>query len=89
MNTWGGMFAGRFTHVLGLPIYHISRQVLSTFKRYHTLILIPVSSLRQGIPMYPCLETIIVPVSMWIQSIPDLARVLEKSLYFYRDPELA
>jgi hypothetical protein len=25
----------------------------------------------------------------WIQQIPDLARVLEKSLDFYRDPYLA
>jgi hypothetical protein len=33
MSTWEGMFAGRFTQVLGLPIYHISRHVLSTFKR--------------------------------------------------------
>jgi hypothetical protein len=33
MNMWGGMSAGRFTQVLGLPIYHISRHVLSTFKR--------------------------------------------------------
>jgi hypothetical protein len=33
MNTWGGMSAGRFTQVLGLPIYHISRHVFSTFKR--------------------------------------------------------
>jgi hypothetical protein len=32
MNMWGGMSAGRFTEVLGLPIYHISRYVLSTFK---------------------------------------------------------
>jgi hypothetical protein len=33
MNTWDGMSKGRFTQVLGLPIYHISRHVLSTFKR--------------------------------------------------------
>jgi hypothetical protein len=33
MNTWGGMSVGRFTQVLGLLIYHISRHVLSTFKR--------------------------------------------------------
>jgi hypothetical protein len=32
MNTWGGMSVGRFTQVLGLPIYHISQHVLSTFK---------------------------------------------------------
>jgi hypothetical protein len=25
----------------------------------------------------------------WIQPIPDLTRVLEKSLDFYRDPDLA
>jgi hypothetical protein len=29
----GGQSAGRFTQVLGLPIYHISRHVFSTFKR--------------------------------------------------------
>jgi hypothetical protein len=33
MNRWGGMSEGRFTQVLGLTIYHISRHVLSTFKR--------------------------------------------------------
>jgi hypothetical protein len=33
MNMRGGMSAARFTQVLGLPIYHISRHVLSTFKR--------------------------------------------------------
>jgi hypothetical protein len=33
MNTWGGMSAGRFTQVVDLLIYHISRHVLSTFKR--------------------------------------------------------
>jgi hypothetical protein len=33
MNTWGGMSAGRFTQVIGLQIYHISRHVFSTFKR--------------------------------------------------------
>jgi hypothetical protein len=30
---WGDMSAGRFNHVLGLPIYHISRHMFSTFKR--------------------------------------------------------
>jgi hypothetical protein len=57
--------------------------------QYHTLILIPVLSRRQGITMDPCSQTIMVPVSKWIQSIPNLTRVLEKSLDFYRDPELA
>jgi hypothetical protein len=33
MDTWGGMSAGRFIQVLGLPIYHISQHVFSTFKR--------------------------------------------------------
>jgi hypothetical protein len=61
-------------------------QTLDT--RYHTLILIPVSSRRQGMPMDPCPQTIIVQVSKWIQSILDLARVLEKSLDFYQDPKL-
>ncbi len=30
---WGVKSAARFNQVLGLPIYHISRHVLSTFKR--------------------------------------------------------
>jgi hypothetical protein len=30
---WGVKSAGRFTQVLGLPIYHISRHMFSTFKR--------------------------------------------------------
>jgi hypothetical protein len=50
------------------------------------LILIPILSRRQRIPMDPCPQTIIIPLSKWIQPIPDLARVLEKSLDFYRDP---
>jgi hypothetical protein len=33
MNTWGVMSADRFTQALGLPMYHISRHVLSTLKR--------------------------------------------------------
>jgi hypothetical protein len=33
MNTWGGMSTGRFTHVLGLLIYHITWHEFSTFKR--------------------------------------------------------
>jgi hypothetical protein len=32
MNMWEGMSKGRFTQVLGLPIYHISRHVICTFK---------------------------------------------------------
>jgi hypothetical protein len=36
--------------------------------------------------MDPCPQTIIILLSKWIQSNPDLARVLEKSLDFYRDP---
>jgi hypothetical protein len=39
--------------------------------------------------MDPCPRTFIVLVSKWIQPITDPARVLEKSLDFYRDPELA
>jgi hypothetical protein len=54
-----------------------------------TLILIPISSHRQRIPMDPCPQTIIILLSKWIQPISDLARVLEKSLDFYRDPDLA
>jgi hypothetical protein len=53
------------------------------------LILIPISSHRQRIPMDPCPQTIVILLSKWIQPIPDLARVLEKSLDFYRDPDLA
>jgi hypothetical protein len=33
MNMWDGTSAGKFTQALGLLIYHISRHVLSTFKR--------------------------------------------------------
>jgi hypothetical protein len=33
MSMWDGISVGRFTQVLGLLIYHISRYVLSTFKR--------------------------------------------------------
>jgi hypothetical protein len=51
-----------------------------------TLILLPILSHRQRIPMDPCPYTIIVLLSKWIQPIPDLARVLEESLDFYRDP---
>jgi hypothetical protein len=51
-----------------------------------TLILIAISSRRQRIPMEPCPQTIIILLSKWIQPIPDLARVLEKTLGFYRDP---
>jgi hypothetical protein len=65
--------------------YHISRHVFSTLNR--TLILIPISSHRQRIPMDPCPQTIIIPLSKCLQPIPDLARVLEKSLDFYRDPD--
>jgi hypothetical protein len=36
-----------------------------------------------------CPQTIIITIYKWIQAIPDLARVLEKSLDFYRDPDLA
>jgi hypothetical protein len=36
-----------------------------------------------------CPQTIIILLSKWIQPIPDRARVLEKSLDFYRDPDLA
>jgi hypothetical protein len=50
------------------------------------LILIPISSRRQRIPMDPCPHTIIILLSKWIQPIPDHARVLEKSLDFYQDP---
>jgi hypothetical protein len=39
--------------------------------------------------MDPSPQTIIILLPRWIQSIPDLARVLEKSLDFYRDPYLA
>jgi hypothetical protein len=39
--------------------------------------------------MDPCPPTIIIPLSKWIQPIPNLARVLEKSLDFYEDPKLA
>jgi hypothetical protein len=54
-----------------------------------TLILIPILSPRQRIPMDPRPQTIIILLSKWIKPIPDLARVLEKSLDFYRDPDLA
>jgi hypothetical protein len=61
--------------------YHISRHVFSTFKRltkgFRTLILIPISSHRQRIPMDPCPQTIIILLSKWIQPILDLARVLK------------
>jgi hypothetical protein len=39
--------------------------------------------------MDPCPQTIIILLSKWIQPIPNLARVLENSLDFYRDPYLA
>jgi hypothetical protein len=39
--------------------------------------------------MDPCPQTIIILLTKWIQPIPDLARVLEKSLDFYRGPDLA
>jgi hypothetical protein len=39
--------------------------------------------------MDPCPQTIIIQLSKWVQPISDLARVLEKSLDFYRDPDLA
>jgi hypothetical protein len=39
--------------------------------------------------MDPCPQTIIMLLSKWIQPIPELARVLEKLLDFYRDPDLA
>jgi hypothetical protein len=68
------------THVLNFTHEHLSVSCSE---------LIPISSRRQGIPMDPCPYTIIVPVSKWIQSIPDLARVQEKSLDFYQGPELA
>jgi hypothetical protein len=54
-----------------------------------TLILIPILSRRQRIPMDACPHTIIILYQKWIQPIPNLARVLEKSLDFYRDPDLA
>jgi hypothetical protein len=61
-----GKVCGRVNQVLGLsitifPDMCLVRSTLDT--RYHTLILIPVSSRRQGIPMDPCPQTIIVPVS--------------------------
>jgi hypothetical protein len=46
------------------------------------------SSRRQRIPIDHCPQTIIIPILKWIQPIPDLARVLEKSLDFYRDHRL-
>jgi hypothetical protein len=33
-----------------------------------------------------CPQTNINMIRKWIQPIPDIARVLEKSLDFYRDP---
>jgi hypothetical protein len=39
--------------------------------------------------MDPCPQTIIILLSKWIQPILDLAGVLEKSLDFYRDADLA
>jgi hypothetical protein len=36
-----------------------------------------------------CPQITIIMISKWIQPIPDLTRVLEKSLDFYRDPYLA
>jgi hypothetical protein len=33
-----------------------------------------------------CPQTNIIMIRKWIQPIPDLARVLEKSLDFYQDP---
>jgi hypothetical protein len=36
--------------------------------------------------MDSCPQTIINTIYKWTQAIPDLARVLEKSLDFYRDP---
>jgi hypothetical protein len=44
------------------------------------------SSRRQRIPIDSCPQTIIILLSKWIQPSPDLTRVLEKSLDFYRDP---
>jgi hypothetical protein len=58
--------------------------LVNIFLGYY-IILIPISSHRQRIPMDLCPQTIIIPLSKWIQPIPDLTRVLEKSLDFYRD----
>jgi hypothetical protein len=67
------MWRGRFTQVLGLPIYHISRYVFSTFKRLTQvsarLILIPISSRRQPIPMDCCPQTSIIMIWKWVQPI--------------------
>jgi hypothetical protein len=73
--------------------YHFSRHVFSTFKRLTHV------SARQSLFQF-CLVDNATPwirvhkpsssrYQKWIQSIPDLARVLEKSLDFYRDPDLA
>jgi hypothetical protein len=73
--------------------YHISRHVFSTFKRLTQV------SARSSLFQFrlidnasPCIH-VHRPTSFcyqnWIQPIPDLVRVLEKSLDFYRDPDLA
>jgi hypothetical protein len=74
----------RFTD---LPYFSACAQYVQTLDTgIRTLILIPISSRRLRIPMDPCPQTIFILLSRWIQSIPNLARVLEKSLDFYRDP---
>jgi hypothetical protein len=87
---WGAKSAARFNQVLGLAIYHISRHMFSTFKRLthgttpQSLFQFPPR--RPCIPMDTCPQTNIIMIWKWVQPIPDLARVLEKSLDFYRDP---
>jgi hypothetical protein len=66
MSMWEGMSVGRFTQVLGLPIYHILGMCLVLSNSWHTVPHInpySISSHRQGIPMDPCLETIIIMLS--------------------------
>jgi hypothetical protein len=70
-----------------LPYFSACAQYVQTHDTgIHTLIRIPISSRRPRIPMDPCPQTIIITLSKWIQSIPDLALVQKKSLDFYRDP---
>jgi hypothetical protein len=66
------------TRLTDLPYFSICAQYVQTLDTgIRTLILIPISSRRSHIPMDPCPQTIIILLSRWIQSIPNLARVLE------------
>ena len=90
---WEGMFRLRFNPVLKLTDYHISRHVVSTFKRLTTTTthcdLINFSLNRRGI-----ISTTTPPVSLIVaacskHSAPRVLASDRKSLDFYRTISLA